>query len=239
MVTQLRDGVWQVELSGVNAYLADDGGTLTLVDGGTPIDGGRLRTAVELAGYHLTDLERVLVTHYDVDHVGSLAGVIADTGTEWYMGAADAPFLQGREKPPFLHHKGAFQRLTGPFARRPETAPTLVADGDEIGSFVAYHTPGHTPGHTAFVSYDLDAAFVGDLVIERNGRLEPSPWILSYDTDTVRESIHDFADRAPAVDVLAMGHGVPFVRSGSVRLAELGERIERERREPDRAATPR
>jgi len=237
MVTQLRDGVWQVELSGVNAYLADDDGTLTLVDGGTPIDGGRLRTAVELAGYHLTDLERVLVTHYDVDHVGSLAGIIADTGAEWFMGAADAPFLLGHEKPPFLHHKGAFQRLTGPFSRRPETEPTLVADGDEVGSFVAYHTPGHTPGHTAFVSYDLDAAFVGDLVIERNGQLEPSPWILSYDTEAVRESIHDFADRAPAVDVLAMGHGVPFVRSGSVRLAELGERIEE--REPARAATPR
>jgi hypothetical protein len=38
-----------------------------------------------------------------------------------------------------------------------------------------------------------------------------------------------------------MGHGVPFVRSGSVRLAELGERIEREGagRESARAATPR
>jgi glyoxylase-like metal-dependent hydrolase (beta-lactamase superfamily II) len=237
MVTQLRDGVWQVELSGVNAYLADDGGTLTLVDGGTPIDGGRLRTAVELAGYHLTDLERVLVTHYDVDHVGALAGVIGDTGAEWYMGAADAPFLMGREKPPFLHHKGAFQRLTGPFARRPGSEPTLVADGDEVGSFVAYHTPGHTPGHTAFVSYDLDAAFVGDLVCERDGRLVPSSWMLSYDTDTVHDSIHDFADRSPAVDVVAMGHGVPFVRSGSVRLAELGERIEGGT--PARAATPR
>jgi glyoxylase-like metal-dependent hydrolase (beta-lactamase superfamily II) len=237
MVTQLRDGVWQVELSGVNAYLADDGGTLTLVDGGTPIDGARLRTAVELAGYHLTEVERVLVTHYDVDHVGALAGILGDTGAEWYMGAADAPFLMRREKPPFLHHKGALQRVLGPFARKPASEPTLVADGDEVGSFVAYHTPGHTPGHTAFVSDELDAAFVGDLVMERDGRLEPSPWVLSYDTDTVRESIHDFADRAPAVDVLGMGHGTPFVRSGSVRLAELGERIEGGR--PARAATPR
>jgi hypothetical protein len=77
--------------------------------------------------------------------------------------------------------------------------------------------------------------------MERDGRLEPSPWVLSYDTDTVRESIHDLADRAPAVDVLGMGHGVPFVRSGSVRLAELGERIEREGagRESARTATPR
>lgn len=227
MVTQLRDGVWQIELSGVNAYLADDGGTLTLIDGGTLLDGSRLRTAVELAGYHLTEVDRVLVTHYDPDHVGALAGILADTGAEWYMGAADAPFLMRREKPPALHHKGAYQRLSGLFTRRPATEPNLVADGDEIGSFVAYHTPGHTPGHTAYVSDDLDAAFVGDVVMERDGRLRPSPWALSYDTETVRESIHDLADRAPAVDVIGMGHGVPFVRSGSVRLAELGERIER------------
>lgn len=226
MVTELRDGIWQIELSGVNAYLADDDGTLTLVDGGTPLDGGRLRTAVELAGYHLTEVERVLVTHYDLDHVGALAGILADTGAEWYMGAADAPFLLRRERPPVLHHKGALQLLLGTLARRPKTEPFLVADGDQIGSFVAYHTPGHTPGHTAFVSDALDAAFVGDLVMERDGRLYPSPWHLSYSTDTVRESIHDLADRAPAVDVLGMGHGLPFVRSGSVRLAELGERIE-------------
>ena len=104
-------------------------------------------------------------------------------------------------------------------------------DGDtfSIGNveITALHTPGHTPGHTAFVSDDLDAAFVGDVVMERDGRLHPSPWILSYDTETVRESIHDLADRAPAVDVIGMGHGTPFNRSGSVRLAELGERIER------------
>jgi glyoxylase-like metal-dependent hydrolase (beta-lactamase superfamily II) len=226
MLKHLRGDVWQIDCGGVNAYLADDDGALTLIDAGTPRDGDRIRTAIGEAGYDVQDIERVLITHYDVDHVGALAGLVEASDATVYMGAADAPFLMGKEKPPGLTRKGAFQRIAGLLVSRLDHDPELVADGDEIGSFLAYHTPGHTPGHTAFVSDDLDAAFVGDLVFEDEGQLDPSPWYLSYDTNTVRESIHDLADRAPAVDVLAMGHGVPFVRDGSIRLAELGERIE-------------
>jgi glyoxylase-like metal-dependent hydrolase (beta-lactamase superfamily II) len=228
MLTRLGPGVWQVSCSGVNAYLADDDGTLTLVDTGTPRDGRRIRRAIEEAGYTVSDLERILITHFDVDHVGSLAGLVAETGAECYVGAADAGFLTKKEKPPALHHKGALQRVVSPFAKAPDVNPNLVADGDEVGSFVAYHTPGHTPGHTAYVSEALNAAFVGDLVMEDEGRLEASPWALSYDTNTVAESIHDFADREAAVEILAMGHGTPFIRNGAVRLAELGEELERQ-----------
>jgi glyoxylase-like metal-dependent hydrolase (beta-lactamase superfamily II) len=225
MLVHLRGDVWQIDCGGVNAYLAADD-VLTLVDTGTPWDGATVRTAIREAGFEVADLGRILVTHYDLDHVGSLASLAAETGATVHMGAADAPFLMGKEQPPALTLKGAVQRLTGPLVDRPETDPELMADGDAAGSFVAHHTPGHTPGHTAYVSDALDAAFVGDLVVESDGELDPSPWFLSYDTGSVRESIHDLADRAPAVDVLGIGHGVPFAEAGTVRLAELGERIE-------------
>jgi len=233
MVTELGDGVWQIpcglnrpRLLGVNAYLADDDGTLTLVDTGWPRDEGRIRAAITGAGFDLSDLERILVTHYDLDHVGTLASLLERTGATCYVGAGDAGFVMGREKPPAFHHKGLLQRALGPFAGRPDTDPELVADGAEVGSFTAYHTPGHTPGHTAYVSEALNVTFVGDLVVEEDGELAPSPWLISYDTESVAESIHELADREPAVEILAMGHGTPFVRAGAVRLAELGERIE-------------
>jgi len=226
MTTELGDGVWQIPCSGVNAYLADDGGDLTLVDTGTPRDDGRIRAAIKETGHGVGDLERILVTHFDIDHVGSLAGLLESSGATCYVGAGDAGFLMGREKPPALHHKGLLQRAVGPFAKKPDTDPELVADEAQIGSFTAYHTPGHTPGHTAYVSEELNVAFVGDLVFEDDGELSASPWLLSYDTEAVTESIHDLADREPAIEILAMGHGTPFVRAGAVRLAELGERIE-------------
>jgi glyoxylase-like metal-dependent hydrolase (beta-lactamase superfamily II) len=94
-----------------------------------------------------------------------------------------------------------------------------------MGSFTASHTPGHTPGHTAFVSEALSAAFVGDLVFEGDGELSASPWLLSTDTDAARESVRELAERAPDVEILGMGHGVPFVRDGGERLAELADAL--------------
>lgn len=81
MLTHLRGDVWQIDCSGVNAYLADDDGALTLIDAGTPRDGDRIRTAVGQAGYDVRDIERILVTHYDVDHVGSLATLAEASGS--------------------------------------------------------------------------------------------------------------------------------------------------------------
>jgi glyoxylase-like metal-dependent hydrolase (beta-lactamase superfamily II) len=223
MVTELREGVWRIDCGSVNAYLADDD-VLTLVDAGTPRDAGTIRAAVEQAGFTVGDIERILVTHYDLDHVGTLSKLGTDAPI--YMGAGDVAFFLGDEKPPLGNRKGALQRVAGTLVASPRGEVHGVADGDEIGSFTAFHTPGHTPGHTAYVSEELSVAFVGDLVMERSGELKASPWYLSYDTDRVRESVHYLADQEPAVEVLAMGHGTPFVRDGAVRLAELGERLE-------------
>lgn len=223
MVTELREGVWQIDCGSVNAYLADDD-ELTLIDAGTPRDVGTIRTAIEEAGFSARDVGRVLITHFDVDHVGSLSKLGIDAPV--YVGAGDVGFLVGDEKPPMGNGKGMLQRALRLLVSAPTTEVRTVADGDTIGSFTAYHTPGHTPGHTAYVSEELNAAFVGDLVLESDGELRASPWYLSYDTDRVHDSIHYLADREPAVEVLAMGHGTPFIRDGSVRLAELGERIE-------------
>lgn len=224
MATELGDGVWQFGLRFVNAYLVEDD-VLTLVDAGTPLDASRVAAGVEETGHHVSDIGRVLVTHFDIDHVGALTRLGLDAPV--YLGAEDVPLFTGVGKAPLGNHKGLLHRAFQHLVCAPGSVQP-VADGDEFGSFVAYHTPGHTPGHTAYVSETLSAAFVGDLVVERNGRLRASPWYLSYDREAVRESVHDLADRAPAVEILAPGHGTPFVREGSVRLAELGERLEAE-----------
>lgn len=221
-VTELADCIWQLRLRGVNAYLVEDE-VLTLVDGGTPISASRIAGCIEEAGHHLNEVGRVLVTHYDVDHVGALSRLNLDAPV--YVGAEDVPLLTRSGSAPLRNRKGLLHRLVGPFVTAPGNVQP-VADGDEIGSFTAYHTPGHTPGHVAYVSEELSAAFVGDLVVERGGELSASPWYLCYDHGAVLKSINDLADRAPAVEVLAMGHGTPFVREGSVRLAKLGERSE-------------
>ena len=219
MATQLADGVWWFDLSSVNAYLVEDD-ALTLVDAGTPFDAETIASEIEATGHRVDEVERVLITHYDFDHVGALAKLDALDATI-YAGAADADVLTGEETAPVRNRKGALQRATGPLVGTPDIPVEVVADGDSVGSFTAYHTPGHTPGHTAFVSEDLSAGFFGDLVFEESGKLTPSGWAMSYDTDDVEASIRSVAERLPAFSVLGMGHGVPFVRDGDQRLADL------------------
>lgn len=214
---------WQLDLCGVNAYLVDDGGILTLVDTGTPWGSSTLAHEVEQTGHTLADIDRVLLTHYDIDHVGGLGELEHDVPV--YLGMPDRGYLTGGQRPPLSVPKSVLHRIVGPFLRDRDHPIETVEDGDEIGSFRAYHTPGHTPGHIAYLSESLSIGFLGDLVIERKGELVPSPWYLSYDAEQVADSIHDLADRQPPIETLGMGHGVPYLKNGSVRLAELGRSI--------------
>ncbi len=220
MISKLTESVWQFDLRGVNAYLVEDD-VLTLVDAGTPFDEDTLRTGIAEMGYAVSDIERVLLTHYDLDHVGTLAALDPELDAPVYVGEFDGGLLTGTRSPPFTNHKGALQRAIGFLVTEPSLDVYDVEDGDQIGSFTAYHTPGHTPGHFSYVSGRRDVAFLGDLVTESDGELESSPWVMSYDTDEVRESIKSLVERAPDFEVACMGHGTPLTSGGSDALRSL------------------
>lgn len=224
MITQLSENVWWYDLRGPNAYLVDDAGTLTLVDTGLPWHGDRLVTGLHEAGFERSDLDRILLTHYDVDHVGGLPA-FDDMDLPIYVGATDAPYVTGERKATLRNHKGVIQRLGRPLVTPPANPVEPLDDGDTVGTFTVYDTPGHTPGHVCYVSETLSTALLGDLVVERGGKLHPSIRVINYDTDTVESSIRALAERAPEFDVAAMGHGVPYKRGGSERLADLVERL--------------
>ena len=218
-VTELLPGVYRLDLRYVNAYLVEDGDDLVLCDAGTPWSAYAIEDRLAALGYEPADVDRVFLTHYDLDHVGALSKL--DLHAPVYAGDFDAAILRGDSKPPLTNHKGLLQRAMGRYVDRPRLPIRSVPDGDRIGSFRAYHTPGHTPGHVAYVSEELDVALLGDLVVESDGELKPSPRMVSYDTDEVRESIRKLALRAPAFDAACMGHGEPVEQGGSAALPPM------------------
>ncbi|WP_424002882.1 MBL fold metallo-hydrolase [Haloarcula salina] len=220
MVTALADAVWWYDLRGVNAALVDDDGDLTLVDAGMPWHGNTLIAGLADAGYELRDLDRILLTHFDVDHVGGLPA-FDGVDVTIYVGERDAPLVTGERDPPLDNHKGAFQRLATSVIDAPDSPVVTLSDGDTVGSFTVYETPGHTPGHVSYVSERYSLALLGDLVREDSGRFEPSPWLLSYDTDEAARSVKTFYEGAPDFEVAVPGHGVPFQRDGADRFDRL------------------
>lgn len=223
MAREITDGVWLLEVAwrepiGANAYLVDDG-EVTLVDAGVPIPRRSLAGEIRDAGYALSEIDRVLVTHYDIDHVGGLARIDLDVPV--YLGALDLRLLHRTWSPPWRHHKGLFHRL----ARRVYSLSAAdlrpVSEGDQIGGFRAFHTPGHNPGHTVFFHSSSETALLGDLVWSTGKGFVAPPWVDSYDTARIVESITRVADRH--FETACTGHGPPLKRGGAETLQELAD----------------
>jgi len=224
MATELADGVWWLDLGSVNAYLVEDGRELVLFDAGTPRSVDALRAGIDEAGHAVYDVDRVLVTHYDVDHVGGLAGLRPELDAPVIFREPDASYLTGNKKPSFWSLKGAVQRVSGVMLTRPDLRVERIIDGETVGSFTAYHTPGHTRGHMIYVSESIGVAILGDLVREKGGTFRPSPWYLSLDTDAVARSIREVASRSPEFEVGCPGHGDPIATGASDEFVRLGSR---------------
>lgn len=223
MVTELHDGIYWFDLTGVNAYLVDSDSQLTLIDAGTRFDAATIRDGVAAAGYRLDDLDQILITHYDVDHVGALGKL--DTAAPIYIGSDDKPFLTNDRKPSFFGKKSFLQRISRPLIPKIEsTRIKPVSDGDTISNFTAYHTPGHTSGHMVYHHSPTDSAFLGDLIFARKESFSPSPWIITADTTTAKQSIKSCADSI-SFEIAAMGHGTPRTDNGSELLTALAARI--------------
>lgn len=234
----LRDGLWLLELGWYtplrsNAYLIDGGidpetgeqsaGDVTLIDTGYRYNRRSLVGELEAAGYAPGAVDRVLLTHYDLDHTGGLDRVSFDCPV--YLGQQEIELVEGEWEPPLAHHKGLFHRA----ARRLFPIPTKidlqsVSDTEQIGRFTAYHTPGHNPGHTVYI-HDSGVAFLGDLVWETDGALTTPFWGDSYDMRRLRESVKDLSRRCPPFDIACMGHGTPFLDDGYDRLKTLAEQL--------------
>ena len=219
---RLAPGVWQLELTGVNAYFADDG-TLTLVDAGTPWDGRAIERQIAATGHDYRDIDRVLLTHYDLDHVGGLASL--DLTVPHYAAKPDASYLNGTARPPVADRKGAFQRAAATLFDPPVVRVRRVRDGAEIGGFRTIAAPGHTSGHVVYVHAELGVAFLGDLVRGRGDSLESPPWVVTGDPERNRESIGAVAARAPPFEIAAPGHGDPVCGGGSAAVSDLAARL--------------
>lgn len=218
MAQSLAEGVWAIDLGSVNAYLVDDG-TVTLVDTGTPRSVDDLRAGLADAGYTVADLDRILVTHFDVDHVGGLSKL--DTDAPIYAMEPDASMLDGSRNPPLANKKGLLQRVTDFLLTRPDRPVRRVGDSERVGHFVAYHTPGHTPGHAVYHHRDLDLLLFGDLVTGSDGTLDTPPWPLAYSNRENRESIRALAERNLGFELACMGHGDPLATGGAAALDAL------------------
>lgn len=190
----LRVLVMEVGPLAENAYIVGHmaSGKAVVIDPGDEAD-----EILRQLGERGWTLDKILLTHGHLDHVGAVAPLKEATGASVHIHPEDVELMQSATR------RGAMFGLTIP---EPPPPDVLVREGDAVSlgdvAFRVLHTPGHTPGHVTYVCGDL--AFVGDLIFEGSiGRTDLPGGSLDELLRAVREKIFTL----PGKTVLFPGHG--------------------------------
>jgi glyoxylase-like metal-dependent hydrolase (beta-lactamase superfamily II) len=197
-VERVRPGLWSVPvpipnnpLRYVLVYAFETDRGPYLVDAGWNTDEAyeTLVSGLEQAGFSISAVQGVLVTHIHPDHYG-LAGRIREASGAWVaLHPADASLIEGRYLAPedlvermavMLRRDGAPQDEIDQLKRASMpvrgfvdavTPDVLMEDGDrpEVPGWdlTAIWTPGHSPGHLCFYEDRNRLMLSGDHVLPR------------------------------------------------------------------------
>ncbi|MFD0672742.1 MBL fold metallo-hydrolase [Cohnella sp. GCM10027633] len=168
--------------------LLQEGEERILIDCGYPDFIPYLEEAAGKYDVALNSITRLLVTHHDMDHIGSLAALKrAYPHIQIIAYETEAPYIEGKAKSLRLEqaestlpalpeeakpHAEQFIR----YLRSIEPAPVdrTVADGEILpwcGGIEVVHTPGHMPGHISLYLPATRALIAGDAVVIEDGKL--------------------------------------------------------------------
>ena len=191
---KLDVSIFADELFGENCFLIRrrDTAAALVVDPGLQLD----RVVRQLREERLT-VERILVTHGHIDHVGGVPALHQDTGAPIAMHPDDLAILDWDQlgRLPFIPNG------FGPFSIDLGLTHGMTLSFADL-SVRVLHTPGHTEGSVCFL-FGLDC-FAGDTLFQRGiGRTD----LPGGDMRKIVFSIRDVLYALPPKTVVYPGHG--------------------------------
>ena len=157
-------------------------------------DGEYILAAIEDAGL---SVEMIVNTHGHFDHIGGNRHLVAETGAELMIHAADLALLQDAQS-----HAGIYG-LSVTTSPQPDR---LLDGGDTVAvgrlEFKVLHVPGHSPGSICLFSNGH--LFVGDVLFAGSiGRTDLPGGSFDQLVEGIRENLFDYPDET----VVHTGHG--------------------------------
>ena len=143
-------------------------------------------------------IDTIVLTHGHFDHTANLAKIAELCNAKVMIGEYELPFLTD-----------ASLCLSNRFGEQPPNYPAeILKDGDKIGEFTVYHTPGHTQGGICLFRESDGALIAGDTIF-------PNGSFGRYDLPTGNHtqliaSINKIAELP--VQSLWCGHEMPVVK---------------------------
>ncbi|MFJ7978063.1 MBL fold metallo-hydrolase [Peribacillus sp. NPDC096379] len=182
----------QLEFHGnaIHPILLWDQETAVLIDTGFPGQIEDLRVAMNKVRVSFDKLKVVILTHQDIDHIGSLPEILQECGNniKVYAHDLDKPYIQGDL--PLLKDG----HLDTP--QKGKVDDTLK-DGQELpycGGIRVIHTPGHTPGHISIFLKQSKTLIAGDAMYSVNGIIGGIHAPTTLDIKVARLSLKKYLD---------------------------------------------
>ncbi|MET3293100.1 UNVERIFIED_CONTAM: glyoxylase-like metal-dependent hydrolase (beta-lactamase superfamily II) [Brevibacillus sp. OAP136] len=220
--------------------LRDEAETI-LVDCGYPDFLGLLDGAARQHGIPLETVTKVIVTHQDLDHVGSIAALKRKhPHIEIIAHEIEAPYLAGIKKSLRLEQAEAMldslpdeEKPNGQQfihllqSIEPAVVDRTVRDGERLpwcSGIDIIHTPGHTPGHLSLYIQESKTLIAGDAVVVEAGRLEIANPQFSLDLEEALRSVRRLLDYE--IEHIVCYHGGKYTNDVGQGLRDLLSRYD-------------
>lgn len=218
-------------------------GPIILVDAGFKFSGtlNYLEAQLNRGGFGFNDIEKIILTHGHVDHIGLVTGIrkAADRPIECFLHPHDRLQISHQsfedsfwnsETENFLIRAGVpdyeIQKVKSGFAYFRNLADPIkdfsfLKDGDHFSgnnyNLKVVHTPGHSPGSCCFYELDKKILFTGDFII---GHITPNPLVeLNQEVLNLKDyqSLASYMDSLEKIknlkpDFVFPGHGKPVAK---------------------------
>lgn len=215
-------------------------GPIILVDAGFKFSGtlDYLEDQLNRGGFGFNDIEKIILTHGHVDHIGLVTGIrkAANRPIECFLHPNDRLQISHQsfqdsfwssKKENFLIRAGVpdseIKKAKSGFAYFRNLADPIegflfIKDGDNFSgnnyNLETIHTPGHSPGSCCFYELEKKILFTGDFII---GHITPNPFV-ELDTELLNikgyQSLAAYMDSLEKIkklkpDFVFPGHGKP------------------------------
>jgi glyoxylase-like metal-dependent hydrolase (beta-lactamase superfamily II) len=231
LFSQIAVGIAMISGVGTaNIYLLGNKKRFVFIDSGLFMRTALLLHELEGAGYSISNLQRIVLTHCHCDHIGGVRALAETSRIRVSAHKDDVAFIlqQAVIDGPYHNMMIQEQKAMRQLSCNVEHVDELLNDDDTmdiIGGIKVLSVPGHTPGSIALYQETMKALFFGDVIRnnEREGLTAGKPEKFNLDTKQTLKDAKRLLELP--IDYALFGHGNPIVYETQKVMDKLSFRL--------------